>query len=127
MSSENAKMTVYRAVGLSLSAALLLCGSSLCNVAVAKPFMIVGLDEKILWDDDGKAILAPDGKDQVVIVDLANPESPKIVASLPLKNSVVGPPVNLDIDPTGTVALVSDSGLPAQAPQDEAIRPVITQ
>jgi hypothetical protein len=89
--------------------------------------MIVGLDEKILWDDDGKAILAPDGKDQVVIVDLANPESPKIVASLPLKNSVVGPPVNLDIDPTGTVALVSDSGLPAQAPQDEAIRPVITQ
>jgi WD40 repeat protein len=109
MSWENAKMTVYRAVGLSLGAALLLCGSSLCNVAVAKPFMIVGLDEKILWDDDGKAILAPDGKDQVVIVDLANPESPKIVASLPLKNSVVGPPVNLDIDPTGTVALVSDS------------------
>jgi DNA-binding beta-propeller fold protein YncE len=109
MSWENAKMTVYRAVGLSLGAALLLCGSSLCNVAVAKPFMIVGLDEKILWDDDGKAILAPDGKDQVVIVDLANPESPKIVASLPLKNSVVGPPVNLDIDPTGTLALVSDS------------------
>jgi DNA-binding beta-propeller fold protein YncE len=44
-----------------------------------------------------------------VIVDLANPEAPKIVASLPLKNSVVGPPVNVDIDPTGTVALVSDS------------------
>jgi DNA-binding beta-propeller fold protein YncE len=109
MSWENAKMTVYRAVGLSLSAALLLCGSSLCNVAIAKPFMIVGLDEKILWDDDGKAILAADGKDQVLIVDLADPESPKIVASLPLKNSVVGPPVNLDIDPSGTVALVSDS------------------
>ena len=109
MSWENAKMTVYRAVGLSLSAALLLCGSNLCNVAIAKPFMIVGLDEKILWDDDGKAILAADGKDQVLIVDLADPESPKIVASLPLKNSVVGPPVNLDIDPSGTVALVSDS------------------
>src|SRR5580704_9077471 len=109
MSWENAKMTVYRAVGLSLSAALLLCGSSLCNVATAKPFMIVGLDEKILWDDDGKPILAADGKDQVLIVDLADPESPKIVASLPLKNSVVGPPVNLDIDPSGTVALVSDS------------------
>jgi DNA-binding beta-propeller fold protein YncE len=71
--------------------------------------MIVGLDEKIVWDDDGKPILSPDGKDQIVIVDLANPEAPKIVASLPLKNSVVGPPVNVDIDPTGTVALVSDS------------------
>jgi DNA-binding beta-propeller fold protein YncE len=45
----------------------------------------------------------------VLIVDLADPEDPKITASLPLKNSIVGPPVNLDIDPTGTVALVADS------------------
>jgi DNA-binding beta-propeller fold protein YncE len=44
-----------------------------------------------------------------LIVDLANPLDPKIVANLPLKNSVVGPPVNLDIDPTGSVALVADS------------------
>src|SRR5215471_4291184 len=96
-------------VRLSLGAAMLLCGSSLTNAVLAKPFMIVGLDEKIVWDDDGKPVLSPDGKDQVVIVDLANPEAPKIVASLPLKNSVVGPPVNVDIDPAGTVALVSDS------------------
>ena len=88
---------------------MLLCGSSLSNAVLAKPFMIVGLDEKIVWDDDGKPVLSPDGKDQIVIVDLAHPEAPKIVASLPLKNSVVGPPVNVDIDPTGTVALVSDS------------------
>jgi DNA-binding beta-propeller fold protein YncE len=71
--------------------------------------MIVGLDEKVWWDDDGKTILNPPGKDQVLIVDLANPEDPKIAASLPLKNSIVGPPVNLDIDPTGSVALVADS------------------
>jgi DNA-binding beta-propeller fold protein YncE len=87
---------------------MLLAGSSL-HLAYAKPFMIVGLDEKTLWDADGKAILAPDGKDAVLIVDLANPESPKIAASLPLKNSVVGPPVNVDIDPTGSIALVADS------------------
>jgi DNA-binding beta-propeller fold protein YncE len=85
------------------------CGSCLLTPAFAKPFMIVGLDEKTLWDDDGKPILAPSGKDQVLIVDLADPANPKIVASLPLKNSVVGPPVNVDIDPTGTVALVADS------------------
>jgi DNA-binding beta-propeller fold protein YncE len=89
--------------------AALLCGSSLVSAAHAKPFMIVGLDEKISWDDDGKAILAAPGKDQVLIVDLANPESPKVVASLPLKNSIVGPPVNLAIDPTNSVALVADS------------------
>src|SRR5215475_1024083 len=78
------------------------------NAAQAAPYMIVGNDEKLLWDDEGKPVLSPPGKDSVLIVDLANPEEPKIVANLPLKNSVVGPPVNLDIDPTGTIALVDD-------------------
>jgi WD40 repeat protein len=95
-------------MSVTLGAAILLASSSL-NLAYAKPFMIVGLDEKTLWDADGKAVLAPDGKDAVLIVDLANPESPKIAASLPLKNSVVGPPVNVDIDPSGSIALVADS------------------
>jgi DNA-binding beta-propeller fold protein YncE len=106
---ENATMKLARAIHIPLAAAALLLPLGLAASASAKPFMIVGLDEKILWDDDGKPILSPDGKDQVLIVDLANPEDPKIVASLPLKNSIVGPPVNLDIDPSGTVALVADS------------------
>jgi DNA-binding beta-propeller fold protein YncE len=91
-----------------LGAAILLCSSGL-NFAYAKPFMIVGNDEKLLWDDDGKPVLSAPGKDSVLIVDLANPEDPKIVANLPLKNSIVGPPVNLDIDPSGSIALVADS------------------
>jgi DNA-binding beta-propeller fold protein YncE len=102
-------MPLNRTVGLYISAAILLCGSSLLSAATAKPFMIVGLDEKVWWDDDGKTLLAPSGKDQVLIVDLADPEDPKIVASLPLKNSIVGPPVNLAINPAGTIALVADS------------------
>jgi DNA-binding beta-propeller fold protein YncE len=102
-------MPLNRTVGLYVSAAILLCGSSLLGAATAKPFMIVGLDEKVWWDDDGKTLLAPSGKDQILIVDLANPEDPKIVASLPLKNSIVGPPVNLAINPAGTIALVADS------------------
>jgi len=101
-------MSARRVVGLSVATATLL-GASLLGSAHAKPFMIVGLDEKVLWDDDGKPILAAPGKDQVLIVDVADPESPKIVASLPLKNSVVGPPVNVAIDPSGTVALAADS------------------
>ena len=103
-----AHRAVRSSIGFSLGTAILLAGFSLHPVA-AKPFLIVGLDEKILWDADGKPVLAPDGKDAVVIVDLANPESPTIAASLPLKNSVVGPPVNVDIDPTGSIALVADS------------------
>ena len=101
-------MSARHAVGLSVATAILL-SASLFGSASAKPFMIVGLDEKLLFDDDGKPILSAPGKDQVLIVDVADPESPKIVASLPLKNSVVGPPVNVAIDPSGTVALAADS------------------
>jgi DNA-binding beta-propeller fold protein YncE len=91
-----------------LGAAILFGGASL-NLAHAKPFMIVGNDEKVWWDDDGKTILSAPGKDTILIVDLANPEDPKIVATLPLENSIVGPPVNLDIDPSGSIALVANS------------------
>jgi DNA-binding beta-propeller fold protein YncE len=100
-------MPAFRTAGLVFAAAML-CSTSM-PIAHAKPFLIVGLDEKVLWDDDGKTVLSPPGKDSVLIVDLANPEDPKIVATLPLENSVVGPPVNLDIDPTGSVALVANS------------------
>ena len=78
------------------------------TAARAAPFMIVGNDEKVS-SDNGKTVVSPAGKDSVLIVDVANPLDPKIVANLPLKNSVVGPPVNLDIDPTGSVAIVADS------------------
>ena len=83
---------------LSCAAVVLGCG---VIAAQAAPFMIVGNDEKLNWDASGKVVLSPAGKDAVLIVDLADPLNPKIVANLPLKNSVVGPPVNLDIDPTG--------------------------
>src|SRR5499426_4356506 len=92
----------------SFSGATFLAIASFSSVQAA-PLLIVGNDEKLLWDDNGKPILSPAGKDSVVIVDLADPESPKIVANLPLKNSVVGPPVNVAIDPTNSVALVADS------------------
>jgi hypothetical protein len=62
-----------------------------------------------LWDDQFRPLLSLPGRDSVLIVDLADPMNPKIVANLPLKNSVVGPPVNLDIDPSGSIALVADS------------------
>jgi DNA-binding beta-propeller fold protein YncE len=91
-----------------VGAALLGIGLTLTAVQAA-PFMIVGNDEKQHWDDNGKPVLSPPGKDSVLIVDLADPEKPKIVANLALKNSIVGPPVNLAIDPTGTIALIADS------------------
>ena len=92
-----------KVTGLALACAVVISG------AHAGPFMIVGNDEKVIWDDEGKLVVSPAGRDSVLIVDLANPEDPKIVATLPLKNSVVGPPLNLAIDPTGSIALVADT------------------
>src|SRR5260221_3740451 len=75
----------------------------------AAPLLIFGNGEQLLGDAQGKPIVSPAGKDSVGILDVASPESPKIVVNLPLKNSVVGPPVNLAIDPTNSIALVADS------------------
>jgi hypothetical protein len=63
---------------------------SLPSVGRASPFLVIGNDEKIVWDDEGKPVLSPPGKDSVVIVDVAKPEEPKILVSLPLENTVVG-------------------------------------
>jgi DNA-binding beta-propeller fold protein YncE len=75
----------------------------------AAPYMVVGNDEKPGTDAQGKPIVNPTGKDTVLIVDLAKPEDPKIVATLPLENSLVGPPTSLAISPNGNIALVADS------------------
>jgi DNA-binding beta-propeller fold protein YncE len=92
------------AIGTTLALAL-----TSPSVVHADPLLIVANDEKVSWDSKGNTILSPPGKDSVVILDLASPEAPKIVAQLPLKNSIVGPPVNLAIDPTNSIALVADS------------------
>ena len=40
--------------------------------AQAKPLMIVGNDEKYLWNDDGKPVFFPMGKDSFAVVDLSD-------------------------------------------------------
>ncbi len=75
-----------------------------------RELMIVGNDEKQSWDDMGKAIVGPPGKDTVSIIDIGtDPLAPKIIANLPLANTIVGPPVNLLITPDEGLALVANS------------------
>ena len=100
-------MSVRKLVLLSLGAAALAAAGA--KSVSAAPFLIVGNDEKVLWDDKGKAVLHPAGNDTVVILDLADPENPITIAKLPLKNSGIGPPTNVAIDPTNSIALVADS------------------
>ncbi len=90
--------------GLALSA----CATTV-SMAPGPQYMIVGIDEKVTWDEAGKLVLLPPGKDLVSVVDISNREAPRIVVSLPLMNSVFGPPTNLAITPDERVAIVANS------------------
>jgi DNA-binding beta-propeller fold protein YncE len=90
-------------------AALIVLAAAGIIPARAAPFMIVGNDEKPGTDAQGKPIVNATGNDTVLIVDVADPEAPKIAAILQLENSIVGPPTNLAISPNGNLALVADS------------------
>ncbi|HZS85273.1 MAG TPA: YncE family protein [Stellaceae bacterium] len=79
-------------------------------IAAEAQLMIVGNDEKITWDENGKAVNRPPGKDTIDIFDLkGTPASPKLLATLDLENSIVGPPVNLAITPDDAIAIIANS------------------
>ena len=71
--------------------------------------IVIGNDDKLTFDKTGKQIRRPPGKDSISIVDISNPEAPKIVANLPLMNTIIGPPTNLAITPDQKLAIVANS------------------
>ncbi len=82
----------------------------LLPVTAPAQVLISGNDEKVVLDEAKAALvrIAP-GKDTISVIDIANPETPRIVASLPLMNSIFGPPTNLAITPDRRLALVANS------------------
>ncbi len=97
-------------------ATIALCLSVLAGCATPPPtigkreLMIVGNDEKQSWDDAGKTVFGEAGHDSVSIIDIGtDPLAPKILVSLPLANTIVGPPTNLAITPDESLALVANS------------------
>ena len=92
-------------------AALAAGWSNAATMPSGKPeYMLVGIDNKVVFADDGSLQLLPPGNDLVAIVDIgSDPENPKVVARLPLMNSVVGPPTNLMVTPDGTLGLIANS------------------
>ena len=71
--------------------------------------LIVGNDEKQGVDQNFKPILREPGHDTLSVIDISKPGAPRITATIPLINSVVGPPTNLAISPSGDIALVANS------------------
>jgi DNA-binding beta-propeller fold protein YncE len=93
------------ALGLT-SACLLLAGP----VSASTNDILIGLDEKIVYDANGQVILpAGNNTDAVVVMDVSNPAHPKIRGSLKLINSLLGPPTNLQITADGKLGLVANS------------------
>jgi len=100
---------------MNMRAALVMsCGLMTCGFMVGTPALagshdiLIGLDQKITYDANGQVNGAP-GKDAVLVMDVSNPAKPRIRASLPLMNSLLGPPTNLQITPDGKLGLVANS------------------
>jgi DNA-binding beta-propeller fold protein YncE len=93
-------------------------GLALASGAAFAQIMIVGNDEKPGWDDKGKPILRPPGRDTLSIVDMSKPDALRIIATIPLANSIVGPPTNLAVSPSRDIALVANSVVPSSDAPD---------
>ncbi|NLL37623.1 MAG: YncE family protein [Fretibacterium sp.] len=91
---------------------LVLSALALCltlSPAEAK-YMLVGNDEKMAWDEEGKTYNLPSGKDTVQIFDISEGGTePKLVVTLELMNSVSGPPTNMQITKDEKLALIANS------------------
>ncbi|HKW92833.1 MAG TPA: YncE family protein [Methylomirabilota bacterium] len=94
-----------RSIVLSLVAVALIASAS----PACADLMIVGNDEKVVFDAEGNRSFVAPGKDTIVVVDVTNREAPRIVATFPLMNSIFGPPTNLAITPDERLALVANS------------------
>jgi DNA-binding beta-propeller fold protein YncE len=104
MSSRGRRLVVVSWLLAPLSVSLLALAP-----AARADLMIIGNDQKVVWDAESKRSFVAPGKDSVSIVDIADREAPKILVSIPLMNSIFGPPTNLAITRDERLALVANS------------------
>ena len=104
-------MTPIRLIAIAvLCISTLAACTTLPSTVGKRELMIVGNDEKQSWDDAGKSVIGEPGHDSVLIVDIGtDPLAPKILVSLPLDNTIIGPPTNLAITPDESLALIANS------------------
>jgi DNA-binding beta-propeller fold protein YncE len=97
-----------RPMTLARRVATVLAVLAAVTAAARAQVMIVGNDQKPKFDG-GKVTMQPAGHDSLSIIDMSKPASLRIVATIPLDNTIVGPPTNLAITPKGDLALVANS------------------
>lgn len=89
----------------SIVAGLLLAG--MLPALTFAQFIITRNDNKALVVD-GKLVIRPEGKQSVSLIDISG-RTPMVKVSLPILNSIFGPPTNLAISPDETLALVAEA------------------
>jgi DNA-binding beta-propeller fold protein YncE len=117
---KRASRTLRRGIVVALCCvpALLAAGS----VLAGSNDILIGLDAKISAGPDG-LVNGPPGKDELVIMDVTRAAKPVLRARLPLMNSLLGPPTNLQITPDGKLGLVANSVLNTQDAKAFAVLP----
>ena len=103
------KMVLSRSSGIAAVAIVIGGLATGSSSRASAQVLIVGNDEKQGWDENAKPIFREPGKDTLSVIDISKPDAPRIAASIPLMNSVVGPPTNLAITLAGDIALVANS------------------
>ena len=94
---------------LTASACIVLALLLATVLPASAELMIIGNDEKVAFDEKGTPVFSAPGRDTVSIVDITDREAPRIVANLPLMNSIFGPPTNLALTPDERLAIVANS------------------
>lgn len=71
--------------------------------------MVVGIDRKFSYDQNAvRQALEPE-HDEVLFFDLKDPAKPKLLGSIALENSILGPPTNVAVTPDQSLALIANS------------------
>lgn len=93
----------------SLAVTLAGCGG-MTTAPPQRQLMLVANDEKQSWDDAGAVKLGAPERDTLQILDIGtDPLAPRSIGTLPLDNTIAGPPTNLAITADERLALVANS------------------
>ena len=79
-----------------------------CAARAQAQYLVSGNDEKRSWDQTGQPVVLPPGKDTVSIIDIRNRVEPRVIANLPLTNTILGPPSSIAITPDNRLALIAN-------------------
>jgi DNA-binding beta-propeller fold protein YncE len=105
MQNAEAATNLKRCIAFAVVTAALATG---CIQAARAQYLVSGNDEKRGWDETGRVLILPPGKDTVSIIDIRNRIEPRVIANLPLMNTISGPPTNLAVTPDNRLALVAN-------------------